>query len=421
MITNKVEDFIKKYNLTGTFIVAFSGGYDSMCLLDILNKSGYNIVAAHLNHNWRGKESFDEAENCLEFTKQNNIQFYSETLGSDIEKTETAARKARYDFFKRCAKKFNSKVVFTAHNFDDNAETVLYRIIKGTGTIGLQGISEHRDIFYRPLLNVTREEIEKYCQRNNLTPNVDSSNYNTNYKRNFIRHKIMPLLREINPKVKDALNTLSAISRDDNTLIDRYLPENILQASDIEQKRIIYKILNTYNIDYDKKKIDNIQKFLAENKKAKSGKTISLAEDLWLFVSSKKVEVITKSEKNPEEIEIKDIGEYYFGEYIFSIAETDDTPEIFPEDSELKAYIETDTIDFTLRYRKDGDKIFPLGAGGSQKLKKYLNEKKIPPHEKDKIILLCNKDEVMWAGGIGLSDKIKVVNKPTHVITLKKR
>ncbi len=421
MIVEKVKDFIKKYNLSGTFVVAFSGGYDSMCLLDILNKAGYDVAAVHLNHNWRGKESLEDAKNCREFAEKNNIKFYSETLGNEIEKTETAAREARYEFFKRCAERFNSKVVFTAHNFDDNAETVLYRIIKGTGTIGLQGIAEHRDIFYRPLLGATREEIEKYCRLNELTPNVDSSNYNTNYKRNFIRHKILPILREINPKVSEALNTLSKIAQDDNQLIDNYLPANLLEASEIEQKRIIYKILTHYNLDYDKKKIDNIQKFIQENRNSKSGKKCSLTDNLWLFVSSTKTEVVRKKEKNSAEIEITHTGIYDFGEYEFSIEQTDIMPEQYPKDSDFKAFIETDVINFVLRHRKDGDIIAPLGSSGTQKLKKYLNEKKIPQHEKDDIVLLCDKNEVLWAAGLGLSDRLKVVNKPTHVITLKKR
>ena len=162
MIKDCVEKFINKYNLTGTFIVAFSGGYDSMCLLDVLSKITNNIVAVHLNHNWRGEESQKEEENCRKFAQSKNIKYYTETLPDNIEKTETSAREARYEFFKKCAKKFNSKVVFTAHNYDDNAETILYRIIKGTGTVGLQGILEQRDIFYRPLLKISREEIKKY-------------------------------------------------------------------------------------------------------------------------------------------------------------------------------------------------------------------------------------------------------------------
>lgn len=421
MIKDNIKNFIKKHNLSGTIIVAFSGGYDSMCLLDILNKLGEKLVAVHLNHNWRGKESLKEAENCENFAKSRGIQYYSEILPDSIEKTETAAREARYDFFRRCAKKFNSKIVFTAHNFDDNAETVLYRIIRGTGTIGLQGIAEKRDIFYRPLLNTQRTEIEKYCKDNNLNPNNDSSNSNTKYKRNFIRHKIIPLLKEINPHITEALNSLSKIAYEDNSLIYNYLPKNLIEASEIEQKRLIYKILNENNLDYDREKIENIQKFIQENKNSKSGKKISLTNNLWLYVNNKKAEIISKTEKNTEEINISKCGKYKFEDYIFSIEKYNKDIKKFPNDKEFKAYISVDEINFTLRHRKDGDKIQPLGSLGSQKLKKYLNEKKIPQHEKDKLIFLCKDNEILWAAGIGLSEKIKVAQKPTHMLKLEKR
>lgn len=391
-----------------------------MCLLDILYKLGYNIAAVHLNHNWRGKESIKEAQNCENFAKSRNIKYYSEILPDDVEKTETAARNARYKFFKRCAEKFNSKVVFTAHNYDDNAETVLYRIIKGTGTIGLQGISEHRDIFYRPLLKTLRSEIEEYIKTNNLSPNVDSSNYNSKYKRNLIRNEIMPILQNINPKVKQALNSLSELAIEENKLINSYLPKNILKASAEEQKRLIYKLLADNNIEYDRKKIENIQKFIDENKNSKSGKKISLNENLWLFVNNKKTEIIANNIKNTDYIRINKCGNYKFEDYTFSIAPFEGDIQEFPSDKEFKAYVSLKDINFELRHRLDGDRIQPLGLSGSQKLKKYLNEKKIPAHEKDKLIFLCQKNEVLWAAGLGLNDKIKVVNTPTHVLTLKR-
>ena len=97
----------------------------------------------------------------------------------------------------------------------------------------------------------------------------------------------------------------------------------------------------------------------------------------------------------------------------------DEIPQKYPDDKDFVAYISIDKIDFILRHRKDGDKIHPLGSRGSQKLKKYLNEKKIPQHKKNDLFLLCNENEVLWVAGIGISEKIKVVNKPTHMITLK--
>lgn len=399
MITSQVKNFIEKHNLSGTFVVAFSGGYDSMCLLDVLHKLGFNLVAAHLNHNWRGEESFKEAKVCEEFCKSRGIKFYTETLCDEIEKTETAAREARYEFFRRCAAKYNSNIVFTAHNFDDNAETVLYRIIKGTGLHGLQGISEQRDIFYRPLLKSSREDIEKYCLANNLAPNNDSSNYNTKYNRNFIRHKILPMMKEINPKVINAINSLSEIAQNDD-----------------EQKNFVRQLLIDNKLDYDRKRIEEICNFIEENKNSKSGKTLSLTKDLWLFTNCNKTEVVCKKITDKTEISIKNEGEYIFDGNVFTIEPYTENITTYPKDNEFKAYITIDDIDFTLRHRREGDIIQPLGCNGTQKLKKYLNEKKIPNHEKDSILLLCKGKEVLWAAGLGLSGKIKVKDKPTHII-----
>lgn len=406
MIKSTVQNFIEKYKLSGTFIVAFSGGYDSMCLLDVLNKLGYNPVAIHLNHNWRGSESDCEEEICRKFCKKNNIEFYSEKLSEDVPKTETAARNARYAFFEKCAKKFNSDVIFTAHNFNDNAETVLYRIIKGTGTIGLRGISEKRDIFYRPLLNIKRKDIEDYCRQNDLSPNSDSSNENTKYKRNLIRNKIIPMMQEINPNVLDAINSLVDIAKEDFSFAN-------------SDKYMIRDLLVSNNIDYDRKKIENIQKFITENKKSKSGKTLSLTSDLWLFVSEKELKIISKPEKINTEIMITQEGEYRFENFIFSITKAGEKISEFPKDSEFKAYVNISDIDFCLRHRIPGDIITPLGSSGKQKLKKYLNEKKIPNYQKDFLVLLCKNNEVLWAAGVGLSDKIKVLDKPTHIIELR--
>lgn len=408
MIKEQVENFIRKYNLTEPFVIAFSGGYDSACLSDVLYKLGYEIILIHLNHNWRGEESDREEDNCRNFAKIRGLQFYSEKLSSDVSHTETAAREARYEFFKRCAKKFKTNVVLTAHNYDDNAETVLYRIIKGTGTKGLSGIQENRDIFYRPLLKIKRDEIEKYCSENGLKPNQDSSNENTKYKRNLIRKKIIPLMKEININVVDAINSLSEISKEDmeksNTL-----------------KYEIRQILVDNNIDYDRKKIEDIEQFINENRNSKSGKKYSLTADLWLFVNDKTIEIISKTKKNDACLQIRSVGDYEFCDYVFSIRqyESDSLNKNFPKDNDFKALVELKNVDFTLRYRHEGDRINPLGMNGYQKLKKYFNEKKIPNHKKDEIVLLCKDNEVFWAAGIGISDKIKVVDRPTHIIELR--
>lgn len=430
-VVQNISEFLDKHNLKNsseTMLVAFSGGYDSMCLLDILLKANLNIIAIHLNHNWRGEESLNEEFNCKNFCKSCGVEFYSETLSSDIPKTETAARNARYLFFEKCAKKYNSKVVFTAHNANDNAETIIYRIAKGTAIDGLTGIAPVRGIFYRPLINTMRTEIENYCTENNLTPNIDSSNSNTKYNRNFIRHKILPSLEKINPNVISAINSLSEIAIEDCSYLDSVakIIENdtvkYIKAHSSIQKRFIKNILVNSNLDYDRATIEKINKFILNNSTSKSGKVMSLSSKLELYVNNKIIKVIEKKTYiNNDITDIKEEGFYNFGDKNFSIIPCQIQPAKYPKDNQYIAYIETDNINFTLRTRRDGDIFSPLGLNGHQKLKKYLNEKKIPQHKKDSLILLCKDNEILWVPGLGLSDKIKVKTKATHIIRLQER
>ncbi len=298
-IKASVKAFLEKYNLIDkTLLLAFSGGWDSACLLDVLDKLGVKAVAIHLNHNWRGQESLAEAHACEQNCALKNIEFYSETLSSDIAQTETAAREARYDFFERCAQKFGSEAVLTAHNYDDNAETLLYRIIKGTGTKGLEGIKENRGIFYRPLLGISRTEIEQYCAENNLTPNDDSSNADTKYKRNLIRAEILPALKEINHDVVKSLNSLAQVAAYDNQLIDEYLEsleepfKNFYSYSPALKSRLIYKVFTDNEIDYDRTRINIILEFIEQNKFSKPAKKVSVTTGVWIAAGVDGIKVV---------------------------------------------------------------------------------------------------------------------------------
>ncbi len=434
-IENTIKSFLKQYKLNDkklTYLIGFSGGYDSMCLLHVLKKAApkNKIIALHLNHKWRGVESDREELNCKNFCMQIGVDFYCENISTDVAHTETAAREARYDFFKKCGEKFNSDVIFTAHNKNDNAETLIYRICKGTGISGLQGISSKRDIFYRPLLTVTREDIEKYCKKNKLNPNNDSSNTDVKYKRNYIRAKVLPVLGKINPSAIDMINSLSEISRQECKIIDEYLffvqekisedgviqTKKFLKQSDAVQKKLIYNMFINNKLDYDREKIQNIYDFIVKNSISKSGKTCSLTNDLWIFVSDKIIKLITPSNEQTPYFHITKEGIYQNGNYIFEIEKFVKPVKKYPKDTDDTAYVDLSrfNFDFEIRTRQDGDIICPFGLEGTQKLKKYLNSKKIPNHEKDNLLFLVSGKEILWAINLGISDKIKVVKHPTH-------
>ena len=446
-----IDKFLDEYNLKSadnTFLVGFSGGADSLCLLDVLHifsqKYGFKLIALHLNHNWRGYESLEDELNCKSFCEKNEIEFISETLREDVPKSESAAREARYDFFLKHAKNYSNSAIFTAHTRTDNAETLIYRLIKGTGVQGLQGILPKRFVcgvpLYRPLLSVSRKEIEDYCNSKGLLANNDSSNFDINYKRNFIRHKIMPLFDEINFHSEKAINSLAELAISQTKIVDEYInlimndiyvdkkivSEKFKMLSDDVMQKIIYDALLKLDLDYDRKKITDILEFIKNNLESKSGSRYSLTKDLWLFASSKYIYLITrtKAQENKNETTVSNEGEYEVlgTNFVFSIQKYSGKSDIkFPDEKEKIAYVNLENIgvDFTLRTRRDGDFITPFGMKGSMKLKKYLNSKRISLHERDGLILLAKGSEIFWVAGVGLSDKLKVVNEPTHVIELR--
>lgn len=441
-----VEKFLDEYNLKSpenTFVVGFSGGCDSLCLLDILhglsNQYGFKLVAAHLNHNWRGEESLKDEINCKNFCEKYGMDFVSETLDS-VEKTEVAAREARYEFFLKIARKYKNSSIFTAHSRTDNAETIIYRIIKGTGINGLQGIPPKRmqeEIpVYRPLLSISRWQIQDYCSSKGLIANVDSSNFDITYKRNFIRQKIMPLFDEINFHSEKSIVSLAKIAQSENNIVNEYLSqirkeiykedkiltEKFLNLSTDVKKKLIFDICLEQNLDYDSKKVEDILGFITENSHSKSGSRYSLTNDLWLFVNSKEIYLITqiKADENLNEINILKEGEYPIvgTDKTFSLKKYDGAEiKEFPNENATIAYVNLPSFDgLTVRTRRDGDFIIPFGMSGSMKLKKYLNLKGIAQHEKDGLILLCSGSEVLWVAGVGLSNKLKVAHTPSHVL-----
>ena len=450
MMIETVRNIIKKYvniSCETTFIVGFSGGWDSMCLLDIMNKLskeyGFLLVAAHLNHNWRGKESEAEKERCLAFCEDNDITFISDTLAEGTKATELIARELRYDFFKRCAEEFEADAILTAHTKSDNAETILYRIIKGTGLNGLEGIRELRDLggfkVIRPILNFSRKDIEEYCIKNELYPNNDSSNSNTKYARNNIRHNIMPAIKLINPNIENSLITLADIAAGNNKVINelmqnienqitvgnKWLTTNFLILNSAIKQHFVYNLLVKNDLEPSFLKIQEIINFIADNQKSKTGKTLSITNDKWLFVSSKYIYFVESEhyKKIEDVVEVKEIGTYKFGG-LFNVTIEDAKYKItkFPKAAENIAYVDFKNMEFpfTLRTRRNGDIIQPFGMQGKMKLKKYFINKNIPEHDRDKIVLLCKGNEVLWAVGVGISEKLRTNELPSHKLHMEK-
>lgn len=226
MLEEKVLDTIKKYNLIQNgdrVVVGVSGGPDSICLVNILynlkKNLNLNIIVAHVNHMIREEAGSDE-EFVKKYCEEREIPFYSKKIDvKQIAKTrkqgtEEAGRTARYDFFKEILEQNKANKIATAHTKCDNVETVLMNIIRGTGMAGLKGIQAKRDDMYiKPLIEIGREEIEKYCEEEKLSPRQDKTNKENVYTRNKVRNILIPLIqKEFNPNIIDTIDRLSRTS-----------------------------------------------------------------------------------------------------------------------------------------------------------------------------------------------------------------
>lgn len=249
---NKVLKTIKKFNLIENgdkIVLGVSGGPDSISMLNILNEIkndkeillNFEIVVAHINHMIR-KEAKDDELYVKKYCEKNHILFYSKSI--DVKKlantnkigTEEAGRNVRYEFFNEILEKTSSNKIAIAHNKNDNAETMIMNIMRGSGISGLKGIEPKRGIYIRPLIECEREEIEKYCEKNKLNPRIDKTNFENEYTRNKIRNIVIPYVKkEFNPNLINTLKRLSDLVKEEEVYIEKQVLD-IYNNIVIEQK-----------------------------------------------------------------------------------------------------------------------------------------------------------------------------------------
>ena len=255
---NKVLETIKKFNLIlngEKLVLGVSGGPDSIAMLDIFNeirqeeknKLKFDIVVAHINHMIR-EEAKEDEEYVKKFCEEKNIEFYSKSI--DIQEfannnkigTEEAGRIARYKFFDEILEKTNSNKIAIAHNKNDNAETIIMNVIRGSGVSGLKGIEAKRGKYIRPLIECERFEIEEYCKEKQLEPRIDKTNFENEYTRNKIRNVVIPYIKqEFNPNIIETLNRLSELVSEEEEYINRQVEKvyNEIVLEEIEKSQIV--------------------------------------------------------------------------------------------------------------------------------------------------------------------------------------
>jgi tRNA(Ile)-lysidine synthase len=433
-----------------TVIVAVSGGADSMALLDILSKLEevrLNLVVAHLDHMLRGDDSDTDAAFVRDAALKYGLPF--ELRSSDIRRfslqsklsLEEAGRKARYEWFDEVALKYGARAVALGHHADDQAETVLMRLLRGAGTTGLSGISPGAGSRYiRPLLCCTRSEIEEYLRERNLPFRTDESNIDTRFLRNRIRHELLPSLESYNPSIRDRLVATAEILSDDEELLESVTEQSLNLMASVGKQRVDIDLpslsaqlrglrLRLYRraIRAVKGNLDHITlKHLRHiDDLALSGKANShfrLPGHLQVTKCYKTLAIATcdaDADSGPFELLVEGPGLYPLpGGRQLSVTVEYGHPGNWKCLPPCKAYIDAASAPFPwiIRTFRDGDRFTPFGMKGSKKLKDFFIDMKIPLQTRRNIPLVVAGNKILWIAGLRLAEEARLTASEGAVI-----
>lgn len=404
-------------------VVGFSGGPDSVFLVEMLMKLkksiNFDIVLVHINHLLRGENSDGDEKFSLEYGKKKGLQVFSRkinitVLGKKLGLTlEEAGRKARYDLFKEILRETGANKIALAHNKDDQLETFMFRLTRGAGLEGLEGIIAKRDMYIRPISEIYKKDIIKYLNDNNISYRIDETNFENEFTRNSIRLDLIPFIeKRYNPKFKDKLYSLIEEIREVNRVLEikfeKYMVNNKLSIEKLKQldkyllSKVLIQYLYSYGIEVSRNKIQLIEDILHKG----GSKDISLNRE---FILKKDYDFLTveknikKESQCIREIELEIPGHVIFGEYVIEASLT----EQILYDSE-NFYTNLKTGDkLKIRSRQDGDRMIPVGMISEKKIKDILINEKVPKEKRDTIPLVVYNGEIVWIAGIKGNEKYK--------------
>ncbi len=445
-----------------TLIIGVSGGTDSLALCHIMSqlqvKLGIRIHIATLDHGIRGQNSASDVQFVKQIADQWNISYTAgyadvphlakkEAIG-----IEEAARIARYRFFAEVAQEQATKFVAVAHHADDQAETILMHIVRGSGLNGLRGMSfsapmpmQSQMTLIRPLLNVTRQQLEQYCVENQLSPRHDVTNEDINYQRNFVRHEIMPQLQQINPNVVTAFLRLSDIAKVEDDYVTAQFEQMVMAVvkcdtrrwsleidsfhslHDALKRRFLLEAYNQLTISTDTLDVNQIIKAIQWVSQAQVSTAIDLGQGVRLRLGYDNIFVEHKTDP-------VDSGEYRLIPKDTNIS-LSISSQVSLNGVELNLSVDQPMADkssvviplpknlsVSLRTRRAGERFRPRGMnGGAKKIKDWMIDRKIPRQLRDQIPLITVNEEII-AIGVGntwhLADLSQYIVKLNHTMYL---
>lgn len=411
-------------------LIAISGGLDSVVLMHLCQELKLNIALAHCNFNLRGEESDEDENFILQLAEDHDLEIFIENFDTEAfandhkMSTQMAARVLRYTWFNELAGQLSFDFILTAHHADDNLETFLINLSRGTGLEGLKGIPEINDNIIRPLLPFSRETIELYAKQNHIKWHEDSSNTSNKYLRNALRNEVISSLKKINPTFLDNFKTTIDNLKQAYQIIDDRINE---VAQDVLSKKdkAVY-------IDVDKlKQLNNPKAYLYEMLKgygftqwddvydllhAQSGKQVFSSD--WRLLKDRTHLILAAISKNShEEIYINQSNKTVqtpFGDLLFEEVEE------INEKGITAIYVDKSRLSFPMKIRKwqEGDYFHPYGMKGRKKVSKYFKDEKLSLLEKENTWLLSSGQDIIWIIGRRADERFKVTDKTTDILKI---
>ena len=408
-------------------LLAVSGGMDSVAMTNLFHLSSIPFAIAHCNFGLRGGDSDDDEIFVMNLARSMKVEFFvkrfettqfAATHGISI---QMAARQLRYEWFEKVRFQSGCDLIATAHHCDDNNETILINILRGTGLRGLRGIPATSGNIIRPMATVGRQEIEAHIKSQELKYREDASNADDKYLRNSIRHNILPLLTEINPSLHKTLGDLSHMATQAVELLEYFVNKEVIPSiknvkgnayipiAKILQYPsstiLLFELLRAYNFQSE------VVKDLADNLHSQPGKLyyspthICLKDREYLVVSpidKSDTDAVYIIKDGDTSIDLPDSKISFSQSTIRGITD-------FINDNNI-AYLDADKLTFPLqlRHMRDGDHFIPLGMTGKKKISDFLADIKMPRTQKRKVWLLTSNETIVWIVGYRIHDHFKI-------------
>ena len=423
------------FNKSDKLLLAFSGGIDSVVLADLLQRAGYSFELAHCNFQLRGAEANGDTDFCNRYADSIGVRCHVAYFDTKTYATEhklsiqMAARELRYQWFKELIASLGFSTVLTAHHANDAIETLFVNLVRGTGIKGLEGIPEKQNHLVRPLLFATKDDILNYASLNGISYREDSSNAEVKYKRNFIRHQIVPELKKLNPAIEQTLQNSMRFFKQSSEIVSAFAAVKFKELCEVRQDQLyiaIKPLLNEpqketllfewlHDKNFKTSQIHQLSEALLTDEF--TGKQFSSATHKLVIDRAYIIVKAFSKEPSVNSFSIQNLSDTVHLPISMHFEETTDHS-FSRQKNEISIPYSDTLFPLTLRKWKTGDKFRPFGMNGFKKLSDFFKDQKLTLFEKESTWILECKEHIIWVVGQRMDDRCRISESTETVLKI---